>query len=108
MYCPEDGEECSRQQTIQKTTSADARPVARMDACPYCLETGNTFDAIKLDPINQVEVEVIACKKPYLMIRYYSNDEFRNWSVGMQIKYCPMCGRRLTDGRIETLSVLRK
>lgn len=74
------------------------KEAARMDDCPYCLETGNTFNVTKLDPVRQVEVEVVACKKPYLMIRYYSNDEFRNWSVGMKIKYCPMCGRRLADG----------
>lgn len=70
-----------------------------MADCPYCLETGNSFNVTKLDPGIQVEVEVVACKEPYLAVRHYSNDGWlANWSVGMKIKYCPMCGRRLTDG----------
>lgn len=64
--------------------------------CPYC--TGNSFITTKLDPVNQVEIEVVACKDPYLMVRCFSEERLANWSVGMQIKYCPMCGRRLTHG----------
>ena len=69
-----------------------------MAECPYCLETGNSFIVTKLDPDNQVEVEVVACKEPYLMVRYFNDGWLANWSVGMKIKYCPMCGRRLEDG----------
>ncbi len=69
-----------------------------MPDCPYCLETGNSFRVIKLDPDNQVEVEIVACKEPYLMVRYFNDGWLANWSIGMQIKYCPMCGRRLDNG----------
>lgn len=74
-----------------------------MTECPHCLETGNSCIVKKLDPDNQVKVEVVACKEPYLMVRYFNDGLFTHWSltswsVGMRIKYCPMCGRRLTDG----------
>lgn len=69
-----------------------------MAECPYCLEAGNSFIVKNLDPDNQVEVEVVACKEPHLMVRYYNDGWLANWSIGMQIKFCPMCGRRLTDG----------
>lgn len=68
-----------------------------MADCPYCLETGNSFIVKKLDPDNQVEVEVVACKEPYLMVRHRNDGWLANWSIGMRIKYCPVCGRRLTD-----------
>lgn len=68
--------------------------------CPYCLETCNHFIATTLDADNQVEIEVVADKDPCLMVRYFHNGWFANkyWSVSMRIKYCPMCGRKLTDG----------
>lgn len=66
-----------------------------MADCPYCLETENASIVKNLYPDNQVEIKVVACIKPYLMIRYYNNGW---WSIGMRIKYCPMCGRRLSDG----------
>lgn len=69
-----------------------------MTDCLYCLETRNTFNVTKLDPNNQVEVEVVACKEPYLAVRYFNDECFPNWSIGMRIKYCPVCGRRLADG----------
>lgn len=68
-----------------------------MDDCPYCLETGNSFIVTNLDPENQVKVEVVACEMPHLMVRYFNGGWLANWSIGMRIKYCPMCGRRLTD-----------
>lgn len=72
--------------------------MAELKPCPYCLETGNSFTVTKLDPDNQVEIEVVACKEPYLMVRYFNDCGLANWRIGMQIKYCPVCGRMLTDG----------
>ena len=69
-----------------------------MADCPYCLETGNSFIVTKLNPDNRVKVEVVACKEPYLVVRYFNDEWLPNWSIGMRIKYCPMCGRKLTDG----------
>ena len=68
-----------------------------MAECPYCLETGTHFISVELDPVTQVEVEVVNCQKPYLMVRGFHPDRFADWSIGMQIKYCPMCGRRLGE-----------
>ncbi len=81
-------------------------------ACGFCLpysaecyewlEQGDSGYVVKaLDRDNKVKIEVIADKDPRLMVRYlgYFNDGWLTlWSVGMQIKYCPMCGRRLTNG----------
>lgn len=69
-----------------------------MSDCPYCLETGNSVIVKALDRDNQVEIEVVADKDPRLMVRYFNDGWFVNWSIGMRIKYCPVCGRRLTDG----------
>ena len=70
-----------------------------MAECPYCLEAGTHFISVELDPVQQVEVEVVDCLKPYLMIRgYHRQDLYADWSVGIQIKHCPMCGRRLGNG----------
>lgn len=67
--------------------------------CPFCLETGNTTIVKALGRDNQVEIEVVADKNPRLLVHYFDDGWLATWSIGMRIKYCPMCGRRLTDGQ---------
>lgn len=66
--------------------------------CPFCLETGNTTIVEALGRDNQVEIEVVADKNPRLLVHYFDDGWLATRSIGMRIKYCPMCGRRLTDG----------
>ncbi len=91
---------CACRETIDGQSMFVPTPSASgmLADCPYCLETGKSFITTKLYPANQVEIEVVACEDPYLMVRCFSERRLANWSVSMQIKYCPMCGRRLTDG----------
>ena len=69
-----------------------------MTDCLYCLETGNHYISTELDKSHIVETEVVVCQKPYLMIRSFQDGLTTNWKIGVRIKYCPMCGRRLENG----------
>lgn len=69
-----------------------------MADCPYCLETGNHYINTALDKSHRVETEVVACQKPYLMVRSFHDGLTADWSIGVRIKYCPMCGRRMDNG----------
>lgn len=71
-----------------------------MADCQYCLEAGNHYINTELDKFqfHRVEIEVVNCQEPYLMVRSFHDESTADWSIGVRIKYCPVCGRRLTDG----------
>lgn len=69
-----------------------------MAECPYCLERGNHFILAKVDETHEMEVTVVTTQKPYLMVHACRSNGFGDWRIGFWIHYCPMCGRRLTDG----------
>jgi hypothetical protein len=70
-----------------------------MADCQYCLKVGNHYINTELDKFqfHQVEIEVVDDQKPYLMVRGLHSNKFADWTIGVQIKYCPMCGRRLNN-----------
>ena len=67
-----------------------------MTDCPYCV--GGFFLAERLDDIWRVEVRVRPEDIPFLDIKVHRADGNLMMCVGFNIRYCPMCGRRLTDG----------
>lgn len=68
-----------------------------MADCQYCLKVGNHYINSGLDKFqfHRVEIEIVNCQKPYLMVRGFHSGQLADWTIGVQIKYCPMCGRRL-------------
>lgn len=65
-----------------------------MNECPYC--NGNLFVDAKIEGVARIAMNVVPDIVPRLDVKVTRDDGIIR--AGFCISYCPMCGRRLTDG----------
>lgn len=69
--------------------------MAEPNPCPYCqIYRNHYFDTIP-DKEHHAEIEIVDSANPYLSVHLYGHGGSTELRVGLFIKYCPMCGRRL-------------
>ena len=65
-------------------------------SCKYCTRKDNDF-ALLNETTDYSGLEIAMNKQGILRIRYYSSDALWATQDIINIKFCPICGRKLTE-----------